>query len=159
MELNPISLMGGALSLGEIRGGCVPGGSLDSLFTDGRGYDPTWVTVRPGLLRADGWGQIFPKWPPPEKHTLMNIPKSFASNALPQQQAMATLFPQEVLQELQSGLTQIPLETFLCPGTQTLKVCVCHSRMGSLFPPAPCPSMPDAPGALSPNVRSLGMGT
>ena len=47
-----------------------------------------------GLLRADGWGQIFPKWPPPEKHTLMNIPKGFDSNALPLQQTTFTLvFP------------------------------------------------------------------
>ena len=43
-----------------------------------------------GLLSADGWGQISPKWPPPEKGTLMNIPKSFASNVLPPQQATFT---------------------------------------------------------------------
>ena len=30
-----------ALSLVEIRGGFVPGGSLGSLFTDGHGCDPT----------------------------------------------------------------------------------------------------------------------
>ena len=47
-----------------------------------------------GLLNADGWGQIFPKWPPLEKHTLMNIPKSFASNALlPQQATVTPCFP------------------------------------------------------------------
>ena len=43
-----------------------------------------------GLLSTDGWGQPFPKWPPPEKGTLMNIPKSFASNALPPQQTTFT---------------------------------------------------------------------
>ena len=43
-----------------------------------------------GLLRADGWGQIFPKWPPPEKRKLINDPKSFASNVLPLQQATVT---------------------------------------------------------------------
>ena len=37
------------------------------------------------LLSTDGWGQVFPKWPPPEGHILMNIPKSFASNVLPPQ--------------------------------------------------------------------------
>ena len=47
-----------------------------------------------GLLSADGLGQIFPKWPPPEKGTLMKIPKSFASNVLPPQQATFTpVFP------------------------------------------------------------------
>ena len=43
-----------------------------------------------GLLSADGWGQIFPKWPPPEKGMLTNIPKSFASSAFPTQQATFT---------------------------------------------------------------------
>jgi len=38
-----------------------------------------------GLLSADGWGQIFPKWPSLEEHMLMNIPKNFASNVLPPQ--------------------------------------------------------------------------
>ena len=87
MELIPIPLVGGALSLGEIRGGCVCGGvSLGSLFTDGWGCDPTWIVIWHNNNSADGWGQIFPKWPPPEKGTLMNyIPKSFASNALPPQ--------------------------------------------------------------------------
>ena len=48
MGLIPIPLVGGALSLGEIRGGCVPGGSLGSLFTDGWGCDSTWIVVCPG---------------------------------------------------------------------------------------------------------------
>ena len=49
--LIPIPLVGGALSLGEIRGGCVPGGSLGSLFTDGWGCDPTWIIVWPGAFQ------------------------------------------------------------------------------------------------------------
>ena len=40
--LIPISLLGGALFLGEIRGSCVPGGCLGELCTDGWGCDPTW---------------------------------------------------------------------------------------------------------------------
>ena len=69
-----IPLMGGALSLCEIRGGCVPGVSLGNLLTDGWGCDPTWIIVWPGLLSAKGWCHIFPKWPPVETHILMNIP-------------------------------------------------------------------------------------
>ena len=48
VELIPIPVVGGALSLGEIRGGCVPGGSLGSLFSDGWGCDPTWIIIWPG---------------------------------------------------------------------------------------------------------------
>ena len=48
MELIPIPLVGGALSLDEIRGGSVPGGSLGSLFTEGWGCEPTWTVVCPG---------------------------------------------------------------------------------------------------------------
>ena len=49
----------------------MPEGSLGSLFTEGWGCDPTWVVVRPGASQqlADGGGQIFPKWTPPEKGT------------------------------------------------------------------------------------------
>ena len=43
-----IPLVGGALSLDGIRGGCVPEGSLGSLFTEGRGCDPTGIVVCPG---------------------------------------------------------------------------------------------------------------
>ena len=71
-----------------------------------------------GLLSTGGWGQIFPKWPPLEKGTLLNIPKSFASNAFPHNKAHSPLFSREVLQEPQPGLTQIATETLLCCGTQ-----------------------------------------
>ena len=40
VEPIPNSLVGRALSLVEIRGCCVPGCSLGSLFTDGWGFDP-----------------------------------------------------------------------------------------------------------------------
>ena len=79
---------------GVIRSGCVPGGSLGSLFTNGLSCNPTWFAVWLGASQCWWWGLIFPKWPPPEKHTLMNIPKSFASNVLPPQWVTVTLcFP------------------------------------------------------------------
>ena len=53
VEVIPIPLVGRALSLGEIRGGCVTGVSLGSLFTDGWGCDPTWIIVWPGASQAD----------------------------------------------------------------------------------------------------------
>ena len=77
------------------------------------------------------------------------------------------LFSLAIFQELQSGLTQIPMESALPRDPVHMKFCVCLSRMGSHFPQscgAPAyklhwPLMPDALGALSPNPRSLGMGT
>ena len=47
VELILIPLVGGALSLGEIRGGCVPGVHLGSLFAGGRGCLPTLIIVWP----------------------------------------------------------------------------------------------------------------
>ena len=55
MELIPFPLVGKAMSLVEMRGSCVPGGSLGSLLNDGQGCDPTWIEAL-GLLSADGWG-------------------------------------------------------------------------------------------------------
>ena len=71
MGLIPISLVGWALSLGEVRGGCVLGGILGSLFTDGWGCDPTWIIVCPQASQqlTDVHCHIFPKWPHPEKGT------------------------------------------------------------------------------------------
>ena len=68
MELILIPLVGGSLSLDEIRGSCVPEGSLGNLFVRDRAVIPPGLLFAMGLLRlTDKWGQIFPKWPPPEK--------------------------------------------------------------------------------------------
>ena len=48
MELILIPLVDGALSMGDIKGSCVPGHSLGSLFVDGWGCDPTWLIVWSG---------------------------------------------------------------------------------------------------------------
>ena len=85
MELILILLVGGALSLGEIRGGYVPGGSLGSMSADGGAVIPPRLLFGLGLLGPDGWGQIFPKWPLLEEHMLMIVPKTTASNVLPLQ--------------------------------------------------------------------------
>ena len=97
----------------------------------------------------------------------MNIPESFASNALPPQWTTfnpvfpggpprtAVMFDPDYYRDF--ALPWDPVHE---------KVWVCLLRMGSPFPPvpwsscaqAPWPSMPDAPGALSPSARSPGMG-
>ena len=116
----------------------MPEGSLGSLFTKGWGCDPTWVVVCPGAsqLLPDWWGHIFPKWPPPEKGMLLNIPESFASNVLPSQQATFTpVFPgcpprTAVRFDSDSyGDFALPWEPV------HVKVCVHLLRMGSPFPP------------------------
>ena len=48
----------------------------------------------------------------------MIIPNTIASIVLPLQQAIVAPFSQEILKDLQVGLTQIPVESLLCPGTQ-----------------------------------------
>ena len=55
-------LVGGALSLSEIRGDCVPGGLYVACLLIGRAVIPPGLFFGLGLLSADGWGQIFPKW-------------------------------------------------------------------------------------------------
>ena len=91
-----------------------------------------------GLLCADGQSQIFPKWPPPEECMLMDIPKSFASNALPPQEATFTpIFP--------GGPPRTAVRfdpdsygDFALPWDPVpVKVCVGLLRMESLFLPCP----------------------
>ena len=97
MELILTPLVGGALSLGEIRGGCVPGWgqSLGSLFPDGQGCDPTWIVFALGLLNLIrmGMARFSQNGHLQRMAWLLNIPESFAFNVLPSQQATFTHFP------------------------------------------------------------------
>ena len=150
MGLIPIPLVGGALSLSEIRGGCVPGGSLGSLFTDGGAVIPPGLLFGLGLLSADGRGQIFPKWPPPEKGMLLNIPKSFASNFLPPQQARFTSVFSGCPPRTLASFDPDSYRDFALPWDPVhVKVCVCLLRMGSPFPPVPWSSCTQAPLAFN----------
>ena len=124
------------MSLVGIRGDSVLEGSLGSLFTD-------------------GWGQIFPKWPPPEKCMPLITPESFASNVLPPQQATFTpAFP--------GGPPRTAVRSdpdfygdFALPWDPVhVKVCVCLLRMGSPFPPVPRRSCIQTPLAF--NARCSG---
>ena len=112
--------------------------------------------IPPGLLFAllllsyDGWGQIFPTRPPPEKGTLLNIPARFASNVLPPRQATFT-----------PGFPGCPPRTavrfdsdshgdFALPWDPVhMKVCVWLLRTGSPFPPVPWSSCAQAPLAFN----------
>ena len=61
MQLSLVPLVGGVLSLGKIRGGCILGRSLGSLFADGWGMNPLRLLFGLGLLSPDVLGQIFSK--------------------------------------------------------------------------------------------------
>ena len=77
------------------------------------------------------------------------------------------LFSQEILQKLQAGLTQIPMQSLLCPGTQCTWKPVCTFQEWSLCFPKSCsalahkPSWPSIPNALGspPDARSPSMRT
>ena len=143
----------------------MPEGSLGSLFTEGWGCDPTWI-VCPGASQrlADWWGQSFLKRPPPEKGMLINIPKTFAFNVLPPQQATFTpVFPGD-LPRTAVRFDPDSYGDFALPWDPVhVKICVCLLRMGSPFPPVLWSSCAQAPlafnarcsGALSPSARSL----
>ena len=76
--------MGGTLSLGDIRDGCVPEGSLGSLFDDGCDCVPTWIIVWPGASHPSWVGLDFSKMTSSRgAHTLMIIPENFPSIVLP----------------------------------------------------------------------------
>ena len=101
--------------------------------------------IPPGLLfalgllsRTDRWGQIFPKWPPPEKGRWMNIPESFAFSVPPSQQAIFTpVFPgsppRTAVRFDPDSYGDFPLPW----DPVDVKVRVHLLRMGSLFPPVP----------------------
>ena len=103
-----------------------------------------------GLLSADGWGQIFPKWPPPEKGTLMNIPKSFASNVLPPQQATFTpAFPGGPPRTTARSDPDSHGDPALPWDTVHAKICVCLPRMWFPLPPVQWSSCTQAPLAFN----------
>ena len=83
MELILTPLVGGALSLDNIRGSCVLGVFLAACLMMGGAVFPPRLLVGLGILSPDGWGQIFPKRPHPEEYMLMIISESFASNSSP----------------------------------------------------------------------------
>ena len=87
---------------------------------------------------------------------------------LPTMSHIHPLFSQEILWEVQSGLTQIPLESLLYPRTQCTWKPVCTFQEWALHFPQFCgapahkphwPSVPNTLGAPSPNATSPGVET
>ena len=101
-----------------------------------------------GLLSPDGWGQIFQKWSPLEEHTLMIIPETFASKVLSLQRVSHPLFSQEILQELQTGLIRITLESLLCSGTLAHESLCAAFKSGVSISPIPLELLYASPTGL-----------
>ena len=121
-----------------------------------------------GLLRPDGWGHIFPKWPPLEEHTLVIIPWTLPPLSFHHNEPQSPPgFPGDppraaVMCDPDSyGVSAFPW------GPVHMKPCVWLSRMGSPLLPVPWSSCAQAPlafntkcfGAPSANARSPGVGT
>ena len=102
-----------------------------------------------GLLSTDGWGLIFPKWPPPEKGTLMNTPGSSAPSVLPHNEPQSPpVFPGDPLRTTfrsnpdSYGASALPWDPV------HMKTCVCLSRMGSPVPPSSMELLHTSPTGL-----------
>ena len=139
-------------------------GSLGTMFSDGLGCDPNWIVIWTGASQCWCVEPDFQK--KKKKYMLMNIPKSFASNALPHNKPHSSpiFLGGPPWTAVRSESDSYGDSVFLWDPVH-VNVCMHLLRMGSLFPPVPWssftqepwPSMPDAPGALSPNARSPGM--
>ena len=83
-----------------------------------------------------GLGQVFSKWQPPEECMPMIIPWNFCLQCpVPTVSQSWPLLSQETLQDLQVGLTQILMESLLCPGTQCIWNPVFYSPRVEYLPP------------------------
>ena len=146
-----ITLLGGALSLGEIRGGCVPGGSLGRMFTDWWGclwccLDYCW----PGASQRWRVEPDFPKMATSKgtqtddyfKELCLQCPSPTMSHNHP-------VFPGDpprtaVMSDSHFyGVSALPWDPV------HMETCVCLSRMGSPFPSVLWYSCAEAPLAFN----------
>ena len=114
-----------------------------------------------GLLGADGWGQVFPKWPSLEEQVPGIFPRALPPMSFPHNEPQSC-FPRRS----SKNCSQVRPRAFALPWDPVHIKSVCFFQGWSLYfsqsHGAPVhkphwPSMPDAPGALSPNARSPGM--
>ena len=121
------------------------------------------------LLSTDGWGQILPKWPPPEKGMLMNIPESLASVVLPPQRATVTpCFPRRSSKNCNQLRPRFLWNLRFAPEPSTHEslyapfkngVSISPSPVGLLLTSPPGLQCQVPPGALPTNPKYPGMGT
>ena len=126
----------------------MPEVSLLACLLRGGAVIPPGLLFALGLLSTERWGQIFPKWPPPEEGTAAEYSRELCFQCpFLTTSHISPLFSQDVLQELQSGLTQIPMETLLCPGSAHESPCV-PCKNGVSISPSPMELLRTSPTGL-----------
>ena len=115
---------------------------------------PPGLLLGLGLLSADGWGQIFPKWAT-FRGALADILRALPAMSFPHNEPQSPLVfpggpPRTAVRSNPDsyGASALPWDPM------HVKVCVRLSSMGSQFPTVPWSSCVQAP--LAPNARCSG---
>ena len=149
--------------------GYLGGESLDSLFTDGWGCNPTWIVVWPGASQRLWVGPDFSNTATSRGTHADDYSRdlSFQCPSPHNKPQSPPVFPEDPPRTVVRSDTDSYGDSALPWDPVHMKTCMCLSRMGLHFPQsyrAPVhkplwPSMPNAPGAPSPSARSPGVGT
>ena len=110
------------------------------------------------LLRADGWSQIFPKWPPLEEHTLMNILRALPPMSFPYNKPQSPpIFPGDPSRtSVRSDPDSYSKASTLPWDPVHMKACVHLLKMGSPFPPSPVELLHTSPIGLQCQIPRCG---
>ena len=129
----------------------MPEGSLGSLFLRSRAVIPPGLLFALGLLSTDGWGQIFLKWPPPEKGTAAEYSLELClSMSFPHNKPHSPLLTPGCPPRTAVRFDPDSYGDLALPWDPVhVKVCVCLLRMGSPFPPVLWCSCSQAPLAFN----------
>ena len=132
-------------------------GSLGSLFTDGWGCDsPTGLLLGRGRgFSALMGGARFPQNGHLQRTHADEGSRNFCPQCPPTTSHSHPRFSQKVLQELQSGPTQIPMEPLLRPGTQCPWKPLCAAQERGLRLPQSVELLRTSPTAFSARAQGL----
>ena len=138
-----VPLVGGALFLGEIRGGRVPGKTLCSLFADGWGCVSTLFVFWPG---ASFFKMAASRGVHANDHSLKLLPPMSCPHSEPK---LTPAFPGDPPRPAgrsdpdSYGVPALPLDPVY------LESCLCPPRVKTLVPPVLCSSCAHAPLAFN----------
>ena len=145
----PLPLVHGVLSLGEIRHGCVPGGPLGSLFTDGWGCDPTWIIVWPEASQCWRVGPDFPKMATSRGTHADEYSRELSSNVVPLRQDKITpCFPRRSSTNCSQVQTRLLLILCFALGPSAHEILCEPLKNGVDFSPSPMELLHISPTVL-----------